>query len=381
MRFFDFFKKKPETRNITGVDGWPVALPGTNTAFALSPDFAENLSAVFACVAAISSAISALPPLLYRKQGKKRLEVEFGAMRDIFHNPNSQQTWPEFVEMLVAQILLRGNGLVEIEHDRGDVTGLRCIPWNWVNPQMLQSGRLVYDVYPAPGMYVPNQGRRRRLLQHEVIHIRDRSDDGLIGKSRLQRAASTMTTAQAVAMHAENQFRKGMSPSGLLTTPAKLSEEAKAAIRQNFERLHSGAANAGKLLLLPGPDFDFKLMHITPEDAELLASRKFTTEEIARTFQVPPPIIQDYSHNTFTNSEQAGRWFAQFCLLPWVRKFEAAFNRTLFFGTEYELVLDMSSFDRGDYENRWKAHAIAVKNEILTADEVREIEGWGPKAQ
>ena len=111
-------------------------------------------------------------------------------------------------------------------------------------------------------------------------------------------------------------------------TPMHLSEEQKIMIRQSMERVYSGSGNAGKLLL-PGPEFDLKLAHVTPEDTELLDSRKHITEEICRLFQVPPPIIQDYSHNTFTNSEQAGRWFSQFCLLPWVRKLEASFNLAL----------------------------------------------------
>lgn len=375
MSILDFFKKKPETetRSAIGVDGWPVGLPGTNQSFVNSPDFAENLSAVFACVTAISSAISALPVLMYQKNGKRRLEVEFGALRDLFQNPNPYQSWPEFCEMLVAQILLRGNGLVDT------TAGLRVIPWNWCNVSMLPSGRLVYDVYDQPGIWAPTQGKRRRLLQHEAIHIRDRSDDGLIGKSRLQRAAATLTTAQAVATHAETQFRKGMSPGGLLTTPAKLSEEATAIIRQNFDRLYSGSGNAGKLLMLPGPDFDFKLMHVTPEDAELLASRKFSVEEISRIFQVPPPIIQDYSHNTFTNSAQASRWFSKFCLLPMVKKIEASFNRALFPGGDHEMVLDMSAYDRADPESRWQAHAIAASNGILDINEIREVEGWSPR--
>jgi HK97 family phage portal protein len=282
--------------------------------------------------------------------------------------------------MLVAQTLLRGNGLVEIESDRsGHVTGLRVIPWDWCNVQMTPQGRLVYDVYDQPGIYAPAQGRRRRLLQHEVIHVRDRSDDGLIGKSRLQRAAAVLRNAQAVNNFATAILENGLHVSGVLTSERDLTPEAVAGVRQKIHDTHGGTGRAGKLLILPGGNFAFHKVSITPEDAELLESRKFSTEEVCRLFQVPPPIVQDYAHNTFTNSEQAGRWFAQFCLLPWVRKIEAAFNRALFAGTDFELVLDMSAFDRGTPESRWAAHAIAVGNGILTADEVREIEGWGPK--
>ena len=48
----------------------------------------------------------------------------------------------------------------------------------------------------------------------------------------------------------------------------------------------------------------------------VLASRKFTAAEICRVFAVPPPIVQSYEHNTFTNSSQAEQWFAQRTLLP-----------------------------------------------------------------
>jgi HK97 family phage portal protein len=342
--------------------------------FSLSPHAAENLSTVFACVTAVSNAVSALPALLYQNQGKTRSEAISGPFCAIVKNgPNPWQTWPEFVEMLVAQVLLRGNGLVEIESDRsGVVTGLRVIPWDWCVVQMTPQGRLIYDVYDQ-------QGKRRRLLQHEVIHIRDRSDDGIVGKSRLQRAAAVLRNAQAVNSFATAILENGLHVSGVLTSERDLTAEAIAGVRQKFQDTHGGANRAGKLLILPGGNFAFHKVSITPEDAELLESRKFTTEEICRLFQVPPPIVQDYSHNTFTNSEQAGRWFAQFCLLPWVRKIEAAFNRALFAESDFELVLDMSGFDRGSPESRWAAHAIAAGNGILTVDEIRKIEGWGPK--
>lgn len=345
-----------------------------------SPHVAENLSTIFACVSAIASSLSALPAILYRRAGKTRQEVDAGPIPDLIKaGPNAYQTWPEFLEMLVAQVLLRGNGLVEIVSDRGgSVLGLCCIPWAWCNPYMLPSGQIVYDVFSQPGIWSPAQGKRRRLLQHEVIHIRDRSDDGLIGKSRMQRAAAVVHSAQSLFNFTNSIYENGLFPSVILSHPAKFTGEQQAGIRKAFQTANMGPQKAGKMLILPG-EFRVDKMTISPEDAELLESRKFSTEELCRLFQVPPPIVQDYSHNTFTNSEQAGRWFAQFCLLPWVRKLEASFNRALFPGGEFELVLDMSAFDRGDPETRWKNHAIAAQHEILTVDEVREIEGWGPK--
>src|SRR3546814_10379794 len=74
----------------------------------------------------------------------------------------------------------------------------------------------------------------------------------------------------------------------------------------------------------------WKAAQISPEDAELLETRKFGVIELCRLFQVPPPIVQAYENNTFTNAAQAGLWFATFCLAPWARKIEAEFARSVF---------------------------------------------------
>jgi HK97 family phage portal protein len=124
----------------------------------------------------------------------------------------------------------------------------------------------------------------------------------------------------------------------------------------------------------------FRGISLSPEDSELLGSRKFALEEIARIYGVPPPMIGDLSHGTFTNSREAARWFAQFTLAPWARKIEAAFTAALFpEGSGLALELDLSGLLRGDPETRWASHKIAVEAGILTVDEVREIEGYNPR--
>jgi HK97 family phage portal protein len=126
---------------------------------------------------------------------------------------------------------------------------------------------------------------------------------------------------------------------------------------------------------------DWKQFQINPEDAELLASRRFGTEEIARLLNMPPPLVGIWDHSSFTNSETAGRWFAQHTLRPWIRKLEAALARACFTETEaqtYSVEFDLSDLLRGDPEARWKSNQIAVDSGILQVNEVREIEGWNP---
>lgn len=377
-RFFRFFGPKVEARSSEpswGILGGLGAYGPT-----VNPRTAENLSTVLACVQAISSGIASLPAYVYRVNANGREEAPTHALaRLIADGPNPRQTWPDFIEFLVAQALLRGNALAVIVTDpAGRLVELRAIPWEWVQVQVLPSGRLVYDVTEISSLY-GGQGRQRRYLDSEVIHIRDRSDDGLVGRSRLSRAADVVAGAVAVQGIAEGLYRNGINPSGSFSVPGKLDKDARAALRKQLTDTYAGPSNTAKFLILD-QGLQWSAMSVTPEDAELLDSRRFTTEEIARIFGCPPPLVGIWDHSSFTNSETAGRWFAQFTLGPWIRKIEAEFNRALLSGgrIRHSLEIDLSGFTRGDYEARWRAHEIAVKNGILLANEVREVEGWNP---
>ncbi|MEZ5894727.1 MAG: phage portal protein, partial [Parvularculaceae bacterium] len=131
-----------------------------------------------------------------------------------------------------------------------------------------------------------------------------------------------------------------------------------------------------------GGEWKYSTIATSPEDMEMLAARRFSVEEMARIFQIPPPLIQDYTHNTFTNSHAASLWFAQHTLGPWVRKLEETLKRALFSERErrtHSIEFDMSSLLRGDAAQRWAAHDIAVRNNILSPDEIRQIEGWNAR--
>lgn len=335
---------------------------------------AENLSSVFACAAAISTALAAIPAIVYRRDGDNRIEdTRHPVAKMVRQGWNSAMTWPDGMEHLIASTLLTGNGLAEQMRDgSGRLTGLRYIPWHLVTVSELQSGRLAYDVSDS-------KGKTWRLLEGEVIHLRDRTDDGKIGRSRLSRAASTVDSVTTSNEFARNFLRNGAQPGGIIESPAMMSLEQRRHLAAQVRERYTGS-NVGSTMVLDG-GLKWTSVQISPEDSELLETRKFGVEEICRLFQVPPPLVQDYSHNTFTNSETAGRWFAMFCLTPWARKIEAEFARSLFPITGgLELELDLSGFLRGDPATRWQAHAIALSNGVLDPDEVRQVEGWNPRS-
>ena len=339
---------------------------------------AEGLATVSACVQAIAAGIASLPALVYREtEGGREEAPDHPLARMIRDGVNDREGWPDFIESLVANALLRGNGLAEIvTDDRGRLRELCSIPWAWVAPRVLTSGRLAFevtDMYGARGA----PGHMRRLLNAEVIHIKDRSDDGMLGRSRLSRARETIGTALAVQLFAASTYANQATPKGVLSFKSRLNSDQLVRVKQMWLDLFTGPDNAAKTLILD-QDGEFKPMSVSPEDAELLASRRFTTEELARLFNVPPPIVGIWDHSSFTNSETAGRWFAIFTLTPWIRKLETEFARAVL-GAGYSLEIDLSGLTRGDYAARWNAHKIAVGSRILTPNEVREAEGYNPR--
>lgn len=342
---------------------------------------AENLSAVLACVGAISSAMASLPAYVYRSLERGR-EIDSGhPVAQLIGRPNEHQTWPDLIEWLMASVLLRGNALAEIVHDpRGVVVALRPIPWEYVSVQLLPSGRLVYDVVELVSLY-GGTGKPRRLLQDEVLHLRDRTDDGLIGRSRLQRAASVVQAGLSIQQFANSLYANGVNPSGALQVDAKLTNEQKAQLAAHVRTEFGGPSKAAKALILD-QGMKWAQVSISPEDAEFLASRRFTVEELCRLYGVPPPVAGDLTHGTFSNTETLVRWFAQATLTPWVRKLESEFSRSVFSEASratHKLELDLSGLLRGDPAQRWQGWKIAVEAGILDPDEVREEEGYNPR--
>ncbi len=345
----------------------------------INATLAENLATVVACVNAIADGLGTLPACVYRAEGDGRVEAPNHPVARLLRAPNQRQTWPDWVAFTLGQVLLQGNALSVIEYDgAGRPTALIPVPWQQVQVQLLPGGRLAYDVilYTTPW---GGTGQPRRFLEGEVFHLRDRSDDGYIGRSRLARAPDVLASAIGLQTFSSAIWENAASPSGVLTVPPNIDANGIRRLEAHVQGLYTGAAN-GKRIMFVDKDTTFTPVSVSPEDAEVLESRRFSVIELCRLFGVPPPIVQDYSNSTFTNASQASTWFATNTLTPWARKVEAEFARSVFAdpsGT-FHLEIDLSGLVRGDYATRWTANVAAVGAGILTADEVRAQEGYGP---
>jgi HK97 family phage portal protein len=355
----------------------------------------ENLAVVVACVNAIAAAIASLPARVFQETDDgKRLDRPDHPVARMIRQPNALQTWSDFLEWLIASALLQGNAVAAIDHDgAGRPTALYPIPWWACQPILVPTSgagfsspyvpnsRLVFDVMqtmmPWPLASKP-AGFPTRYFADEVVFLKDRSDDGILGRSRISRAPDVLACGLGAQGFSSGIWQNGASLSGVLTFPGKLGKEASDHLAQSWRDVHSGGMNAGKTVVIEeGGKFD--ALGVSPEDAELLASRQFSVAELARLFGVPPPIIGDWTHSTFTNSATATLWFGSLTLLPWVQKIEREFDRVIFNDPTCHLAIDLGGMMRGDYDTRTTANVNMVRAGVMTADEARREEGLDPR--
>ena len=356
-----------ERRSVPGPDGWPVPL----SASAVTPTTAQGVSAVYACVQAISETVASLPLILFERSGDDRKRATAHPLYRVLHDQaNPEQTALEFREYMQACVLLRGNAFARIEWDMaGQVKAL----WP-INPDSMQvrratNGGLVYEY--------SKDGTLHRLLAHEVLHLRHRlGDDGILGVSPIAAARGVVELAQAEADHGVNTFRNGAKLLGVLKFPGKLKPEQRQAIASSWSSQHGGGANAGRTAILE-EGVDFQSVSMTLEDSEWIAARQFSVEEVARLFRCPPTVIGDLRHGNYSNSVEMARQFVTQTLrrhlVAWEQAIAAKLlteqgRRTYFAQHAVEGLL------RGDSANRAAFYSAGIAAGYLLPSEARALE-------
>jgi HK97 family phage portal protein len=373
---------RPEKRDFAGgfATGIGIGFSGTSSGNTYAQGYmAEQASTIVACVSLIAATISALPAFVYRRDGAGRVEAPQHPVARLLKQPNDRLSWNDLCEWIVSQFLLHGNALCIVESDgAGQATSLIPIPWQYVLPRLIPgSNRLAFDILqlgPWGGTGMPI-----RRFDNEVFLVRERSDDGYLGRSRISRAPMTIQNALGIGEYSSAIWKNAATPSGAITHPGKLNREARLFLSEQFTQAYSGSHNSKKTVLLD-EGMSFTPFSVSPEDAEVLASRRFSTEECARLMGVPPPLVGIWDHSSFGSPASAAAWFGTFTILPIVRKIEAEFARTVFADQTgpYHLELDMTGLMRADPVAQQASNIAAVAAGVMTINEARFDLGLNP---
>ena len=328
---------------------------------------AQGVSAAYACVQAISEAVACLPLHLYRKDGENRTKATVHPLYRVLHSQaNPQQTALEVREYLTASVLLRGNGYARLVFgDDGQVREMWPLDPERVQVLKLASGAIGYE-------YTNPEGERLRLLDSEVLHLRHRlGPDGVLGVSPIQLARGVFEIAQQELEHGRDTFANGAKLLGVLKVPGKLKPEQKADIKDGWKANTSGQTP----ILEHGADY--QPLSMTLADSQWIESRRFSVEEVARIFRVPPPIIGHLQDSNYSNSSEMARWFVTSTLARPLTMWEQAISHKCL--TEagrrtYWAEHSVEGLLRGDSANRAQFYQRGIEDGWLLKSEARALE-------
>lgn len=350
----------------------PYPVAGVN----LQPDDILSLSAVWACIDAISRAIGQCDWNVYSpgKNGRRDLQSNDGLMYVLNTRPNPEMTAIGFREAMLFMGIPYGNAYAEIVRDQaGRIAELWPLPSDRVTPRRDQATWRLWYGYVAP------DGSTTQIPAENIFHLRGPGLYGLMGENLIARAAKSMAVAAAQERFSASFFGQGANPGGVLKFPGKLGDDQFKRLKDDFAEKKKGPENAHKPMILES-GMEWVATSTDPQKSQLVEGRQFSVEEIARWFGVPPHKIQHLLNATFSNIEHQSIEFVRDAVTPWCRRLEQEADFKLLHQDRQRAPWKSTAFDTrpllaGDASSRAAAYAIMRQNGIMSANEIRQLEG------
>jgi HK97 family phage portal protein len=343
-------------------------------AAAVNTDSALQLSTVWACVRLITETVSFLPLKMWRiENGVRVLETKHPIAQLLSFKPNRWQTTPELFETLTFQLMMTGNCFAAKEKSGDQVIALTPLMSEQVEVELLKSGNVQYTF---------TSGTEKKIYNaDDILHIK-LFGNGIIGLSPLAYARNSLGIGIAAENAVTKIYKNDSKRSGAIELPVgtKTTSEQKADIRTAYSSLSSGDSR----LIILDQGAKFNPISLSPLDIELLASRRFQIEDIARFFGVPSVLVNDTSASTSWGSgiQQIIQGFYKFGLRPYLERYEAVLRTSLLDPKDwrkYEFEFDFNSLLLPDMLDRIKMYKEGVQGGIMTPNEGRTLEGWEVK--
>lgn len=367
-----------ESRNILNNPAVPLSSPlawniltggsESDAAELVNPVTSMGQASVNACVRLISSSIASMNPILYEQAGSGKIEAINNPLHRILSlEPNPDQCAFSLWDSFVASIALWGNGYLEIQRDGVDnVVGLWFLQPTMVTPIRNPDGSLQYRI--TQGM---KAGEYRLLPAKSVIHVPWRSVDGVTGISVIAEARAAVGGAIAMDKFGNRYFANNATPSGVLSTTAKVKPEDRIKMRQDWEALHS-AGNQHRTAILDN-DLKYQSISIPNSDSQWIDAMKMSRESICGLFGLQCSQIGSEARvagETYAAQQMA---FLTDCLRPWLNRITQELTRKLLPGLpQYSIAHDVSDRLRLDFKSQMDGFAVARQWGLMTANQCRK---------
>jgi len=372
---------------------WGLAGGATTAGVRVDQKTAKRFAAVFTAIRVISETLASLPCNLKEQvDSRTTRNATDHVLYPLFHDqPNPEQDIMSWLDSQVAFQVGWGNAFAEKQRSTLNQPAafwqihpsripIKNIRRNSANPDDFdyitagQPGELVYYVNNDDGTQTP-------IAASDMFHVPGvMTENGVTGQSLIEWGANAIGNAIAAEQHAGAIFRNGAVSNIVLTHPKTLGEDAVKSLRQQWQNRRQGVENHYKPLVLE-EGMDAKPIDMNPEATQLLASRQFSVNEIARLFRLPPHLLADLTRSTNNNIEAQGLEFIVYSMLPWIIRWEKAMQRQLLTDEEkkkYRFKFNVNGLLRGDQAARGQFYQVMFNLGAYSPNDILELEDRNP---
>lgn len=339
---------------------------GFTTAGDMTAAAALQSGAVWACVRLISQSLASLPAHVFQEtDAGKQKAYGHPYYRMLTRQPNALMTRMNWMQTTVMHLLLWGNAFSLPGRVEGEVVEL----WP-LDPARV---RILWNLDGTFGYrYYNLRGAPKDFSPLDLLHFRIMSLDGVIGLAPMDFHRITFGFEQLAGTYASSLYQNGGRPSGVLEYPGNLREEQVGKIRDSWAQIHGGPDAGGKVAVLDGGT-KYTPISVPLQQLEWVATQKFSVEQIARIFGVPPHLIGAQDKTPYASVEQQSLEFSEYTLQPIVTGIEQTIETELL-DPPFIYRLNLSAFARADINARYIAYARGRQWGWFSVNDVRELE-------
>ncbi len=320
---------KVKAATINTADTYEMLTGGLGSAAGVnvSESSAMAVSAVYACVGIIGGAIAGMPFHLFKRTsaGRDRYDSDLWWMLN-------ESPWPNWTaasawKFAAQSIGLRGDGFWQIH--RASPYSNTIVGFEPLLPGLVDKAR---DRADSPYLVTDREtGQVRVVDPADMLHFPGLGFDGFKSLTPIRAALRTSAgIAIAADQYASSFFANGARADFAITSTGKMTKEQADVLRATWASRHTGSANAHLPAVLAG-GLDIKQLTMSAEDAQLLSTRKFQVEDVARIFGVPPHMIghTEKSSSWGTGVEQMSIGFVRYTVGRYLDDMAQELNRKL----------------------------------------------------
>jgi HK97 family phage portal protein len=358
---------------------------------------AIRVAAVLSSVKVLANDIAKMPLILHETKdvaGHQRRQPAindplYSILKDI---PNRWQTSYQLRWFLASQLIMKGACYCQkITDQKGDVVELiplnawsMDIKWDYSggpNPQRdLRTGEIVPVLC---WHYLDGQSHVKKLYQEDLWHVTSHNIEGIgvEGASMIALGKEAISVLIAAEETAGRQFANGLGMGGFISFPVDGGPDESQAqnVVDRLKKDFAGSQNAGKFTIIPHGG-KWEKMTFNAQESQLLESRKWNEETVARLFGGAPLVVKlglGAQNSTYASSSAFLDEYFNTSLLPYTTAFEQTITRDLIQKSDRGKKYAKHNADiilRGSPDERAKTNAALINSGQLTPNEARAIE-------